>query len=120
MAQRLHWPIATSSALATLALLVTLPAFASEASVAQDDGIAAQFNEYVGAQQALAADDADGARAALERLLAVADDVTRPPGAGRRARGRHRDDATALQAAVGVPRRPGSAPRLRSSLLPHV
>ena len=78
MAQRLHWPIATSSALATLALLVTLPAFASEASVAQDDGIAAQFNEYVGAQQALAADDADGARAALERLLAVADDVTRP------------------------------------------
>ncbi|MCY4075859.1 MAG: hypothetical protein OXH04_10575 [Acidobacteria bacterium] len=54
---------------------------ASEApggSAAQDDGIVAQLIEYVGAQQALAADDADRARAALERLIAVADDVTRP------------------------------------------
>ena len=81
MARRLHVPVAIRSALAALALAASLPALASEApgaTTAQDDGIVAQLMEYVGAQQALAADDADGARVALERLLAVADDVTRP------------------------------------------
>ena len=81
MAQRSRRPAAIGSALAALALLAGSPAPASEApggSAAQDDGIVAQLIEYVGAQQALAADDADRARAALERLIAVADDVTRP------------------------------------------
>ena len=81
MAQRSRRPAAIGGALAALALLAGSPALASEApggSAAQDDGIVAQLIEYVGAQQALAADDADRARAALERLVAVADDVTRP------------------------------------------
>lgn len=81
MALRFHRPIATSSAIVALALLTTLSAFASgssEATAAQDDELAAQLTEYVGAQQALAADDENAARAALERLVAVADDVTRP------------------------------------------
>ena len=81
MAQRRRSPIAISGALTLLALLASLPALASEApgaTAAQDDGIVAQLTEYVAAQQALAADDADSAQAALERLLAVADDVTRP------------------------------------------
>ena len=81
MAQRSRRPAAIGGALAALALLAGSAALASEApggSAAQDDGIVAQLTEYVGAQQALAADDADRARAALERLVAVADDVTRP------------------------------------------
>ncbi|MCY3846757.1 MAG: hypothetical protein OXH69_24825 [Acidobacteria bacterium] len=81
MAQRSRRPAAIGGALAALALLAGSPAPASEApggSATQDDGIVAQLIEYVGAQQALAADDADRARAALERLIAVADDVTRP------------------------------------------
>ncbi len=40
--------------------------------------LSAQLAPYVEAQQALAADDFDGARVALESLLTVADDVTRP------------------------------------------
>ena len=81
MAERSRRPAAIGGALAALALLAGSPALASEApggTAAQDDGIVAQLIEYVGAQQALAADDADRARAALERLIAVADDVTRP------------------------------------------
>ena len=81
MAQRSRRPAAIGGAFAALALLAGSPAPASEApggSATQDDGIVAQLIEYVGAQQALAADDADRARAALERLIAVADDVTRP------------------------------------------
>ena len=80
MAQRLRMPAAIGGALAALALLAGSPALASGApgAAAQDDGIVAQLIEYVGAQQALAADDADRARAAIERLIAVADDVTRP------------------------------------------
>ena len=81
MAQCSRRPAAIGGALAALALLAGSPVPASEApggSAAQDDGIVAQLIEYVGAQQALAADDADRARAALERLIAVADDVTRP------------------------------------------
>ena len=81
MAQRSRRPAAIGGVLAALALLAGFPALASEApggTAAQDAGIVAQLVEYVGAQQALAADDADRARAALERLIAVADDVTRP------------------------------------------
>ena len=80
MAERLRLPNPMSG-VAVLVLLTSLPALASEApgaTVAQDDGIDGQLVEYVAAQQALAADDADRARMALERLVAVADDVTRP------------------------------------------
>ena len=81
MAQRSNPPVAISTAVAALALLASLPALASQAPgapAAQDGETAALLTEYVGAQQALAADDEDGARAALERVIAVADDVTRP------------------------------------------
>ena len=81
MAHRLRLPVAITSALALLLLSTSLPALATEApgtTAAQDDGMLAQFAEYVAAQEALAADDPGGARAALERLLEVADDVTRP------------------------------------------
>ena len=65
----------------TLALLPpwSLPSAAQPGAPAgQGPELVAQFAEYVAAQEALAADDAAGARAALERLLAAADDVTRP------------------------------------------
>ena len=81
MAQRLLSALCAGGGLAALALSASLPALAREAPAAaeaQDDGMTAQLAEYVSAQQALAADDGEGARAALERLVAVADDVTRP------------------------------------------
>ncbi len=48
------------------------------APLAPGGDLATQLARYVDAQQALAADDFDGARVALEALLVVADNVTRP------------------------------------------
>ncbi len=51
-------------------------AYASTAAAQAD--FAAQVGEYVRAQEALAADDFDGAQSALANLIAIADSVIRP------------------------------------------
>lgn len=54
------------------------PDVTSAAPPALAGDLTTQLAPYVEAQQALAADDLDGARVALEALLVIADDVTRP------------------------------------------
>ena len=60
----------------TLAVLL-FPADRRAAAAGQAD-FAAQVGEYVRAQEALAADDFEGARNALAALIAIADNVVRP------------------------------------------
>ena len=80
MASRLNVLAAVSSMLLAASACATrqAPDLASAAPPATAGDLNAQLAPYVDAQQALAADDFDGARVALESLLTVADDVTRP------------------------------------------
>ena len=78
MGHRMRSLLAITGTLALLPLWSLPSAAQPGAPAGQGPELVAQFAEYVAAQEALAADDAAGARAALERLLATADDVTRP------------------------------------------
>ena len=80
MASRLNVLAALSGMLIAVSACATrsAPDVTSAAPPATAGDLTAQLAPYVDAQQALAADDFDGARVALEFLLTVADDVTRP------------------------------------------
>ena len=80
MASRLSVLAAVSGMLIAVSACATrqAPDVTSAAPPATAGDLTAQLAPYVDAQQALAADDFDGARVALEFLLTVADDVTRP------------------------------------------
>ena len=77
MSQAKH--LAVLAGLLGAALLLPAAHHAIGASTAGGQAdLAAQIAEYVRAQEALAADDFDGARSALADLIAIADSVVRP------------------------------------------
>ena len=76
MAQVKH--LAVLAGMLGAALLVAAPHHATHASAAAQAGFATQVAEYVRAQEALAADDFEGAQSALADLIAIADSVVGP------------------------------------------